>query len=96
MGQGVAKLTEQIVTPILAELGLGAAFDLNRNRKNDDLFGLFLVSPKDSVGLAESKVYISLDPIGTLAKNNMIMLNERLELGKAVPCWMPIPSCCTF
>jgi subtilisin family serine protease len=69
----------------LAELGLGAAFDLNRNRRNDDLFGLFLVSPKDSVGLAESKVYISLDPIGTLAKNNMIMLNERLELGKAMP-----------
>jgi subtilisin family serine protease len=69
----------------LAELGLGASFDLNRNRKNDDLLGLILVSPHGSVGLADSKVYIALDPIGTLAKTNVIMLNERLELGKAIP-----------
>ncbi len=70
---------------LLSELGLGAAFDLNRNRKNDDLLGLILVSPAGSVGIANSKVYIALDPIGSLAKNNVITLNQRLEMGKAIP-----------
>lgn len=70
---------------LMPEVGFGPSFDLNRNRKSDDLLGLILVSPKGSVGLENSKVYIALDPIGTLPKNNVIMLNERLELGKAIP-----------
>jgi subtilisin family serine protease len=69
----------------LAEVALGTAFDLNRNQKNDDLLGLLLVAPPGSREPAESKVYIALDPVGRLTKAGAITLQERLELGKAVP-----------
>ncbi|HYX38036.1 MAG TPA: S8 family serine peptidase [Oligoflexus sp.] len=67
----------------LAEIALGASFDLNRNRKTDDLLGVLLVSSKGSQGIADSKAYLALDPIGSFAKNNAVVLNTRLEMGKA-------------
>ena len=63
--------------------GAEGSFDLNRNGKRDDLYGLILIIPKNSAGPMDQVVYVALEPIGSLGADGPMTLTTALDFSKA-------------